>query len=52
MASIDGVHWQAGCGPLYYAAQGGIDEVVQLLLDSRADVNAADKVRLPCSGHL
>jgi hypothetical protein len=35
---------QVGCGPLFNAAQGGHDEVVLLLLENRASVNAVNSV--------
>ena len=41
------IYPQVGCGPLFYAAQGGHDEVVRFLLDNGANVNAVDSVLRP-----
>ena len=38
------IHWQEGYKPLYVASQDGQVEVVKLLLDRGADIEAADNV--------
>ena len=38
------IHWQDGHSALYYASQNGQVEVVKLLLDRGADIEAADNV--------
>ena len=38
------IHWQDGYSALYYASQNGQIEVVKLLLDRGADIEATDNV--------